>query len=438
LRGIDKPAMQTSLSLLNKRRFLPLFVTQYLNAFNDNFFKMAMVVLITYTIVKGGEAEEAYYNAWAGAIFILPFFILSAVSGQLADSIDKVRVIRWVKTAEIGIMIVGAAGIWLHNIPLMFLALFSMGVHSTFFGPIKYGILPQHLGDDEVLGGTGLVEAGTYIAILTGTIVGGILPPEVSAIGVILVALVGRVTAQFVPPAPPEADAPSSKIDWNLFRSSWRLVRDTMHVPRLFLAIIAISFFWAIGAVLAAQFPPMVKSGLGGDQTVATLFTGIFSIGVAIGSILINRILKGKVSAAWSPASVIGMGFFVLLLWWCVKGWVPVAGTLGPDGTLLNYRQFLSIAQGDMILAALLGISVAGGMFVVPLYAFLTTTVEKSQTARTIAANNIVNSGAMVIGTLIYGALAAVGVSIADTLFLIAAACSVSAWIAWKLHKACD
>jgi MFS family permease len=430
--------MQTSLSLLNKRRFLPLFVTQYLNAFNDNFFKMAMVVLITYTIIQGGEAEEAYYNAWAGAIFILPFFILSAVSGQLADSIDKTRVIRWVKTAEIGIMIVGAAGIWLHNIPMMFLALFSMGVHSTFFGPIKYGILPQHLGDEEVLGGTGLVEAGTYIAILTGTIVGGILPPEVSAVGVIVVALIGRVTAQFVPPAPPEADAPSSKLDWNILRSSWRLVRDTMHVPRLFLAIIAISFFWAIGAVLAAQFPPMVKSGLGGDQTVATLFTAIFSVGVAIGSILINRILKGKVSAAWSPISVIGMGLFVLLLWWCVKGWVPVPGTLGEGGTLLNYRQFLSIGQGDMILAALLGIAIAGGMFVVPLYAFLTTTVEKSQTARTIAANNIVNSGAMVIGTLIYGALAAAGVSIADTLFLIAAACVVSAWIAWKLHKACD
>jgi MFS family permease len=430
--------MQTSLSLLNKRRFLPLFVTQFLNAFNDNFFKMAMVVLITYTIVRGGEAEEAYYNAWAAAIFILPFFLLSAVSGQLADSIDKTRVIRWVKTAEIGIMLVGAAGIWLHNIPMMFIALFSMGVHSTFFGPIKYGILPQHLHAEEVLGGTGLVEAGTYIAILTGTIVGGILPTELSAIGVILMALIGRVTAQFVPSAPPEADAPTSKIDWNLFRSSWRLVRDTMHVPRLFLAIIAISFFWAIGAVLAAQFPPMVKSGLGGDQTVATMFTAIFSVGVAIGSILINRILKGKVSAAWSPISVIGMGLFVLLLWWCVKAWVPVAGTLGEGGTLLNYRQFLAIGQGDMILAALLGIAIAGGMFVVPLYAFLTTTVEKSQTARTIAANNIVNSGAMVIGTLIYGALAALGVSIADTLFLIAAACTVSAWIAWKLHKACD
>ena len=430
--------MPSTLSLLNKRRFLPLFVTQYLNAFNDNFYKMAMVVLITYTIVQGGEAEEAYYNAWAAAIFILPFFLLSAVSGQLADSLDKAAIVRWVKTAEIGIMLVGAAGIWLHSIPMMFLALFAMGVHSTFFGPIKYGVLPQHLEPDEVLGGTGLVEAGTYIAILTGTIVGGILPAQYSAIGVIIVALIGRVTAQYVPPAPPEDDAPSSKIDWNIFRSSWRLVRDTMHIPRLFMAIIAISFFWAIGAVLAAQFPPMVKSGLGGDQTVATLFTAIFSVGIAIGSIAINRILKGRVSAAYAPGSVIVMGLFVLLLWWCVKGWVPVEGTLGEGGTLLNYRQFLAIPQGDMILASLLGIAIAGGMFVVPLYAFLTTTVEKSQTARTIAANNIVNSGAMVIGTLVYGALAASGVSIADTLFLIAAACVVSAWIAHKLHKTCD
>jgi hypothetical protein len=430
--------MQTSMALLRKRRFLPLFVTQYLNAFNDNFFKMAMVVLITYTVLQGGETEEAYYNALAGGIFILPFFLLSAISGQLADSIDKIRVIRWVKTAEIGIMAVGAAGIFLHNIPLMFLALFAMGVHSTFFGPIKYGILPQHLKDDEVLGGTGLVEAGTYIAILTGTIVGGILDPKISAIGVIIIAIIGRMAAQFVPSAPPEDDAPTGKLDLNIFRSSWRLVRDTMHVPRLFMAIMAISFFWAIGAVLAAQFPPMVKNGLGGDNTVATLFTAIFSVGVAIGSVLINRLLKGQVSAKYSPISVIIMGLFVLTLWWAVKGWVPVADSPNDADALLNYAEFWALAQGDIIIVALLGIAVAGGCFVVPLYAFLTTTVTKSQTARTIAANNIVNSGAMVIGAVLYGALASTGVSTADTLFLVAAACLVSAWIAWKLHQACD
>lgn len=430
--------MQTSMALLGKRRFLPLFVTQFLNAFNDNFFKMAMVMLITYSILQGGEAEEAYYNALAGGIFILPFFLLSAISGQLADSGDKTRIIRLVKTAEIFIMITGAAGIWLHNIPLMFLALFAMGIHSTFFGPIKYGILPQHLKDDEVLGGTGLVEAGTYIAILTGTIVGGILDPKISAIAVIIVAIIGRATAQFVPAAPPEDDAPSGKIDWNIFRSSWRLVRDTMHVPRLFLAIMAISFFWAIGAVLAAQFPPMVKNALGGDNTVATMFTAIFSVGVAIGSVLINRILNGSVSAKYAPVSVLIMGAFVLLLWWAVKGWVQVPDNTQDADALLNYAEFWALTQGDIILFALLGIAVAGGMFVVPLYAFLTTTVGKSQTARTVAANNIVNSGAMVIGAVVYGLLTAMNISTADTLFLIAAACLISAWISWKLHLACD
>jgi MFS family permease len=430
--------MQSAMRLLTKRRFLPLFVTQFLNAFNDNFFKMAMVVLATYTILQGGEQEEAFYNALAGAIFILPFFILSAVSGQIADSMDKTRIIRWVKSAEIGIMLVGATGIIIHSIPLMFVALFAMGVHSTFFGPIKYGILPQHLKDDEVLAGTGFVEAGTYIAILTGTIVGGIMPAEWAAAGVVIVAIVGRVTAHYVPPAPPEADAPALKVDWNIFRSSWRLVSATMHVPRLFLAIIAISFFWAIGAVLAAQFPPMVKNALAGDRTVATLFTAIFSVGVAIGSIIINRILKGRVSAKFAPASVLAMGAFVLILWWVVKGWVPVPDTPADADQLLDWWEFLMIRQADFILAALLGIAITGGMFVVPLYAFLTTTVGKSETARTVAANNIVNSGAMVAGALLYAALAALGVSIADTLFMIALACLVSAWISWKLHLACD
>ena len=424
--------MQSSLALLNKRRFLPLFITQFLNAFNDNFFKMAMVILITYTMLQGGEQEEAYYNALAGGVFILPFFLLSAVAGQLSDSIDKRRVILMVKTAEIVIMLVGAAGIFIQSIPLMFVALFSMGMHSTFFGPIKYGILPQHLEKDEVLGGTGFVEAGTYLAILTGTIAGGIMPPEYAAIGVIIVACVGRLAAQYVPPAPPEDDAPELYIDWNIARSSWRLVRDTMHVPRLFLAIMAISFFWAIAAVLGAQFPPMVKNALGGDNTVATLFTAIFSIGIATGSVAINKMLKGKVSAKFAPVSVILMGLFVLLLWWTVSGWERA------NVDLMDWRAFLSLPRGDFALAAIFGISIFGGMFVVPLYAFLTTTVKKSQTARTIAANNIVNAGAMVVGTMIYGSLASAGISIADTLFLVAAACLVSAWIAWKLHKACD
>ncbi|MFN7029288.1 MAG: MFS transporter [Sphingopyxis sp.] len=423
--------MTGSFALMKQRRFLPLFATQFLNAFNDNFYKMAMVILVTFTIYKDPETE-AWFNALAGGLFILPFFLFSALAGQLADSTDKTRMIRLIKTAEIFIMIVGAIGIWLHLVPVMLLALFAMGTHSTFFGPIKYAILPQHLEEDEVLAGTGWVEAGTYIAILGGTIVGGLTPPHIAIPGIIIVAIIGRLTANYVPTAPPETEAEGLVIDYNVFRSSWRLVNSTMHIPRLFLAIVSISFFWAIGAILAAQFPPLVKNALGADNTVATLFTAIFSVGVAIGSIIVNRLLKGHVSARYSPGSVIVMGLFVLDLWWNVKGWEHV-------GTgLMNWRDFLALTTGDRIILDLLGIAIAGGMFVVPLYAFLTTTVAKSQTARTVAANNIVNSGFMVAATLLLSVLIGIGLTIDDTLLMVAAMCLVSSVLAWKLHKACD
>jgi MFS family permease len=423
--------MTGSFALMKQRRFLPLFATQFLNAFNDNFYKMAMVILVTFTIYKDPETE-AWFNALAGGLFILPFFLFSALAGQLADSTDKTRMIRLIKSAEIGIMIVGASGIWLHNVPLMLLALFSMGMHSTFFGPIKYAILPQHLEEDEVLAGTGWVEAGTYIAILGGTIVGGLTPPHIAIPGIVVVAVIGRLTASFVPAAPPEKEAEGLAIDHNVLRSSWQIVSGTMHIPRLFLAIVSISFFWAIGAILAAQFPPLVKNALGGDNTVATMFTAIFSVGVAIGSIVVNRLLKGHVSARYSPGSVIVMGLFVLDLWWSVKGWVHA------DATLMDWREFLSLNAGDRIIFDLFGIAVAGGMFVVPLYAFLTTTVAKSQTARTVAANNIVNSGFMVAATLLLSVLIGLGLTIDDTLLMVGAMCLVSAFLAWKLHKACD
>lgn len=420
--------MQTSFRLLGQRRFLPLFITQFLGAFNDNLFKMAMVVLVTYSILKD-PTQEANFSALASGLFILPFFLLSAISGQLADAKDKSTLIRIIKTAEILIMIVGAVGLFLHSIPLLLIALFAMGVHSTFFGPIKYAILPQHLDKKNILGGTGLVEAGTYVAILGGTIAGGILPAPWAAAAVLGVAILGRISGQMVPPAPPEGKNDGLKIDLNVFRASWRLVRDTMHIPRLFMAIIAISFFWGIGAILAAQFPPLVKNALGADQSVATLFMAIFSIGVAIGSVVINRLLKEEVSARYSAASVIVMGLFVLDFWWTIGGW-----HVSPNG-LIDWRTFIASSRADHLLVDLLGISIFGGMFVVPLYAFLTTTVEKSETAKTVAANNIVNSGFMVVATLALGVLTSLGVTIEDTLLFVAFSCLISAWIGWKLHK---
>ena len=431
--------MTGSFALLKQRRFLPLFVTQLLGAFNDNLFKNAMVLFVVYGVFND-EASETLFSAVATGLFILPFFLLSALAGQLADTRDKARIIRIVKFCEILIMLVGGLGLvlaWmgfavhLIAIPLMMLALFAMGIHSTFFGPIKYAILPQHLKSDEVLAGTGLVEAGTYIAILAGTILAGVIDVEWAALGVVLVAVLGYWTGRKVPPAPPEHE--ETGIDWHIIRSSIALVRGTMHIPRLYLAILSISFFWTIGAVLFIQFPPLVKNILHADKSVASLFLAIFSIGIAIGSVAVNRLLKGQVSARYSPASVIVMGVFVVAFYWVCRNWEH-----DPSGVMYGIEGFLGHPDVIPLLAALLGIAISGGMFVVPLYAFLTTTVPKDQTARTVAANNIVNSGAMVAGSLLAMGLGFAGVGVVDQLLMSAAMCLISAWLAVKLHRACD
>lgn len=430
--------MSGSLEILGKRRFLPLFATQLLGAFNDNLFKNAMVLFVVFHILDS-EREETLFSGLASLIFILPFFLLSAMSGQLADTRDKAKMIRIIKFCEILIMLVGAAGLllaWagiavkLVAIPLLLLALFAMGVHSTFFGPIKYAILPQHLPTDEVLAGTGWVEAGTYIAILAGTIIAGVISVEIAAIGVVLTAVIGYLTGRQVPSAPPEPDA-EAELDWNIFRASARLIKGTLHIRKLYLAIVSISFFWTIGAVLFIQFPPLVKNVLTSDQEVASLFLAIFSVGIAIGSVAVNRLLKGEVSARYSPASVVVMGLFVVAFYFVCDGWVN-----DNPGELYNISEFLAHQNAYLIVLTLLGIAISGGMFVVPLYAYLTTSVPLSQTARTVAANNIVNSGAMVMGSFIAIGLSAVGVAIINQLLLSALMCLISAWLAVELNRA--
>lgn len=444
--------MTTTTHILRRRRFLPLFVTQLFNAFNDNLYKTAMVLFVVYSIYSS-EADEAMFSAVASGVFILPFFVLSALAGQLADMRDKARIIRIVKACEIGIMLVGAAGLFIAwqnlacttaagrclaaphplaaqaAIPLLLAALFAMGVHSTFFGPIKYAILPQHLHDDEVLAGTGLVEAGTYIAILFGTILAGWIAVEVAAVLVILIAIAGYLTSRHVPPAPPQGEP--EPIDFNVLRSSFVLVRNTMYDRRVFLAIMAISFFWTIGAVLFIQFPPLAKNVLTASKEVASLFLVIFSIGVAIGSVSVNALLKGTVSARYSPVSVVVMGLFVVAFYLICRAWVPL-----PGEQLFDVAAFMARPLAIPLMLCLLGIAISGGMFVVPLYAFLTTFVPKTQTARTIAANNIVNSGAMVAGSLLATGLSAADVAIVDQVLLSAGMCLFSAWLGQRLFAA--
>ena len=428
--------MTTSTHLVRQRRFLPLFVTQLLGAFNDNLFKNAMVLFVVYGVYNSAEAEGRF-SAIASALFILPFFVLSALSGQLADLRDKAKIIRIIKACEIGIMLVGAAGLVLAwkgiaigtvAIPLMLAALFAMGVHSTFFGPIKYAILPQHLETDEVLAGTGLVEAGTYVAILAGTILAGWLPVEWAALGVVLTAIVGYIAGRQVPPAPAQSEV--QPLDYHFIRSSLALVRNTTHDRRVFEAIMAISFFWAVGTVLFIQFPLLTKNVLYASKEVASLFLVIFSVGIAVGSVSINALLKGTVSARWSAPSVIVMGLFVVGFYLVCRAWPA-----HPEDGLLGVTAFVAEPLAIPLLLTLLGIAISGGMFVVPLYAFLTTFVDKSQTARTIAANNIVNSGAMVIGSLVAMVLSHIGLPLEEQVLLSTVMCVISALLGWQLYR---
>ena len=429
--------MTTSTHLLRRRRFLPLFCTQFFNAFNDNLYKTAMVLFVVYQVYSD-ESAEGMFSAVASGLFIFPFFILSALAGQLADMRDKAKIIRTVKMCEIGLMMIGAMGLYLawrgimvHSlaIPLLLLALFLTGVQSTFLGPIKYAILPQHLKRDEVLAGTGLVEAGTYVAILAGTILAGWIPVEWAAGGIIVTAIAGYFTSRQVPDAP--ARAKEEKLDWHILRASIALIRNTMHDKQIFYAILAISFFWTIGAVLFIQFPPLAKNTLMASKEVASLFLVIFSVGVAIGSVSVNALLKGKVSARYSPASVIMMGIFVVAFYAVCRLWQADQPT-----ELLGVAEFIAWPLAVAIMLSLLGIAVAGGMFVVPLYAFLTTRSAPEQASRTIAANNIVNSGAMVLGALVAMAMSALGIAVVEQLLLSAVMCLISSWLGKRLHQA--
>ena len=437
--------MFTSTHLLRTRRFLPLFVTQLFNAFNDNLYKTAMVLFVVYQIYNSEEAE-GLFSAVASGLFILPFFILSALAGQLADMRDKAAIIRRVKAFEILLMLIGASGLYLawrgYDLPvdvfglettwpivLMLFALFLTGVQSTFLGPIKYAILPQHLRKEEVLAGTGLVEAGTYVAILSGTILAGWIPVEVAAVGIVITSIIGYLVSRQVPAAPPQGAI--EKIDLHILRASIKLVRETTQNREIFYAILAISFFWTIGAVLFIQFPPLAKNVIMASKEVASIFLVVFSVGVAIGSIAVGALLKGKVSARYATRSVLAMGAFVVAFYAVCKLWEA-----DKPEQLLDVAGFLAWPMASVILLCLLGIAVAGGMFVVPLYAFLTTRAAPDKASRTIAANNIVNSGAMVCGSLFAMGMSAAGIPIVEQVLISAVMCLVSAWLGRRLLMA--
>ncbi len=416
-RGEPKTMPAPQWALLARRRFLPLFATQFLGAFNDNLYRSAMLFLAAFTLYRGAPDRAAFTAIIAGGVFILPYFLFSSIAGQLADRIDKARLARLVKLAEVGIMGVGAMALDMGSMSLLMTVLFAMGLHSTLFGPIKYSMLPQHLRETELIGGTGLVEAGTFLAILLGQIAGGLLTTNAAAGAMLGVAVLGLISSLFIPPALPEPDRPAVEV--NLIRSTMAIVRHARRNRSLYFAILGITWFFSLGAVLTQQFAPLVGR-LNGTPQVGALFLGLFSVGVAIGALSVGRLLRGAISARYVPVAALALALGVVDLGITVHGLVPAPAALG-------VREFLEREGSWHLVADLTVIAVAGGMFIVPLYALLQTLGDPANRSRDVAANNIVNAAGMVLvsgfaalllwagaGSLtLFGALGALGLVVA-------------------------
>jgi len=396
-------------SLLGQRRFGPLFATQFLGAFNDNLYRSAMLFLIAFHLMRGDPHGSALMATIAGGIFILPYFLFSSLAGQLADRIDKARLARAVKLAEVAIMLVGSVALLHDSIALLMIVLFAMGTHSTFFGPIKYSILPQHLGAHELMGGTGLVEAGTFLAILFGQIAGGLMTQGMSAGAVLAVALVGLLVSLLIPTAPPEGERPA--IDWNLPRATGEIIAHARTSRPLFLSILGISWFFALGAVLTQQFVPMVGA-MNADETVAAAFLGLFSVGVAIGSIGVSRLLGGEISARYVPISALVLALAVIDLSISVRLVDPASAQVGIAG-------FLALDGSWRMMVDLIVIALAAGVYIVPLYALLQTLGDPASRSRHVAANNVLNAIAMVGVSAAVAVLLSMGQSTASVFLLL-------------------
>ena len=373
--------------LLRQRRFAPFFATQLLGAFNDNVFRNATIVLITAQLGLSTDQASLYTNL-APALFILPFFLFSALAGQFAEKYEKTRLIRWIKLFEIVAMSVAAWGFYAHHASLLLVVLFLMGLHSTMFGPIKYSILPQALHPEELVGGNGLVETGTALAILFGMILGGSLMlspehgPAHASIAVLAIAVVGYLASRAIPVAP--ATAPSLRINWNVASETWHILKLCTHQRAVFNSVLGISWFWFFGTALTAQLPVYAQTNLGGGSAVFLLALGVFSIGTGIGSLLCEKLSGRTVEIGLVPLGAFGISAFALELYFARPGAAPVTG--------LDVAGFLH-AQGSLrVLFDLMMIGVFGGFFLVPLFALVQSRTPKSELSRVIAGNNILNA----------------------------------------------
>lgn len=408
-------------TLLHERRFLPLFVTQFLGALNDNVFKNSLVVLLTFKAVEWTTLSPGILANLAAGIFILPFFLFSATAGQLADKYDKSRIARLVKLLEIAIILLSGAGFAAHSLTLLMTALFLLGCHSTLFGPVKYAILPQHLKPEELIGGNALIEAGTFVAILLGTLLGGLLAAAEGGtawitLAALAIAVAGYGASRFIPSAP--APDPQLRLQANPLTETWRVIGHAKANRTVFLSILGISWFWLYGALFLAQFPAYAKDVLGGGELTVTLLLATFTIGIGAGSLACERMSAGRVELGLVPLGSIGLTLFGLDLAWASPAALP-------SGAPLALAALLSQSAVWHVLVDLLLLGVFGGFFIVPLYTLMQERSEPSHRARVIAANNILNACFMVVGALTAAALLAAGLSI-PALFAVGALCNAA------------
>ena len=391
-------------ALLKQRRFAPFFWTQFSGAANDNLFKFAFTVMVTYQL-SVSWLPPSLAGLVIGALFILPFLLFSATSGQLTDKFEKTRVIRFVKNLEVVIMLMAATGFMSGNIavqvPLLLACTFLMGLHSTLFGPVKFAYLPQALTERELTGGNGMVEMGTFVAILLGNIVGGLIVaipqvgPDYVAIACVALALVGRVVAQFIPLAP--ATDPDLKINWNPFTETWRNLKLANQNIVVFRSMLGISWMWFFGATFLSQFPSFAKEVMHGNEQVASLLLVVFSIGIATGSLLCEVLSKRHVEIGLVPLGAIGMSVFAIDLYFASRG-------LGAS-PVMSLSVFIVQPAHWRVLADLTLLSLFAGLYSVPMYALIQLRSQPTHRARIIAANNILNALFMIVSAILAGAL---------------------------------
>lgn len=398
------------MNLMRDGRFWPLFWTQFFGAFNDNVFKNALVLLITFKAYKLGAVSPEQMVALSGGIFILPFFLFSATAGQICDKFPKHKLIFLIKIWEIIVMVVGALGFYLGSIETLLSTLFFMGLQSTFFGPIKYSILPELLKEDELVKGNALVASGTFISILLGTILGGAFigleswAGETTGVAVIIFAGIGTFFGSRVKPL--KAANENLKIEWGLIKPTWQIVKVTRNIKSVFLAVLGISWFWFLGAALLSMFPTYGKNVLGTNSDVVTLFLAMFSIGVGVGSQVCEKLSHKQVELGLVPFGTVGISLFVIDLYFVGE---PNLGLSN-----IGIEEFLKYPVHWRILIDLFMLSVFSGFFIVPLYTFIQSRSQEGERSQVIAGLNIINALFMVSSAIVLTLLYGIGLSVPE------------------------